>query len=844
MAKFCIPSAQAQAFKKGLKDSKIDIGKMINMKTSDRTNLLREFFGDSARDVNRLFESKLVLKNRMLGLKNWASKVGEIGRYDPKKKAEIDQAMKEFKEQQRERLFSPKETEAFLSDLVETKLGTKITREEAKNVFEMTTEVERLRENYNPETETWSSQEIAREHGVKKRVTENYLDALHDKDLSIKDSVVGRYSEFRQVAKENKAKAVMNVFTDSVKTISDNLIALKASWDNSFLGRQGRATLINHPTIWFKMAVKSFSDFAKVIGGKNAKDALLAEIYSRPNYMNGEYDKAKLIPKFEEQYPSTLPEKILGLGRVFKASEEAFTGSAIRARTDLYDLMKGIAKNQGVKINDTWIKAESKHIGSLTARGTWGKKGESELVRMVLWAPKMLKANWDVLTMHTFGAGLDTAFARRQAAWDMVRTIGATSFVLAMSKAIDKDSVELDTQSSDFGKIKVGETRFDMTGGSASIVVLASRLVPILWGKGGVKSTTTGITTPLNLKDFGSKTGVDVFVDFLTNKTSPFASIVVDLLRGEMFGGEKPTFANELRAGTIPISIQNILDLKDDASVAAVAGVILDFVGVNAQTYEPYKTEAEELNEELKTLSPEEANARVEALSDTEYSALKKARKDEALGITPEDKAIRNMGVTNEERAIYIFNELADLETPEEKNEYINDLTTKDIITDDVYDQLQMFRKNEQAPQYNKNEQIAELKYKAKKVESEKSMIDIAKLYVEATFTDPLTAVKTLFTKEQLRKIEGGTVIMERIVQGIDPDSRVDHIVPLSLGGDNSDDNLKRVSVETHAANTPVETYLWNLLKEDKISERKARNLILDFKNGEKSFIDVKLATK
>ena len=89
MATFCLMPDKVNEFKQALKKQDIKIADLLNMDTATRTEMLRKYAGDNAPDVNRLFEQKLVLKNKELGIRNWASKIGEIGRYSPKGKVEL-----------------------------------------------------------------------------------------------------------------------------------------------------------------------------------------------------------------------------------------------------------------------------------------------------------------------------------------------------------------------------------------------------------------------------------------------------------------------------------------------------------------------------------------------------------------------------------------------------------------------------------------------------------------------------------------------------------------------------------------------------------------------------------
>lgn len=55
--------------------------------------------------------------------------------------------------------------------------------------------------------------------------------------------------------------------------------------------------------------------------------------------------------------------------------------------------------------------------------------------------------------------------------------------------------------------------------------------------------------------------------------------------------GQKPTLGGTLYSAFTPISIQNAIQLKDDKSAEAVLGVLLDGLGVNANTYQATSTD-------------------------------------------------------------------------------------------------------------------------------------------------------------------------------------------------------------------------------------------------------------
>jgi 5-methylcytosine-specific restriction endonuclease McrA len=61
---------------------------------------------------------------------------------------------------------------------------------------------------------------------------------------------------------------------------------------------------------------------------------------------------------------------------------------------------------------------------------------------------------------------------------------------------------------------------------------------------------------------------------------------------------------------------------------------------------------------------------------------------------------------------------------------------------------------------------------------------------------------------------------------------KLDHTIPLGLGGSNDRDNLKIVTTTQHSSYTPVENVLIKALKAKKLSKDEAQKLIVDFKNG------------
>jgi hypothetical protein len=601
MKTFCLPPKDVAKFKMALKNKAIDIADLINMDTATRTEFLKNYAGDLAPEVNHLFEQKLVLKNRMQGIKNWASQVGEIGRYSPEKKALIEQKMQEYRDKQFERTFSPKENEAFLNDLADAKLGTHVTKAEAKQIFDLYQTADNFKKNFNTETETWSSPKDKLDYGMAQVQANRYVESLKTEELSIAEMAKRRVGEFKEDWKEYPVKAVGKLVKDTIVEIDKNSVAIVASIDDSFIGRQGLTTLQTHPTVWAKAAVNSFTDIYKALrkkhGNEVAKDILHANLVSEPNYINGNYKKAGILASFEEQYPTSHPARVPYLGRAFKASEVAFTNSAVRMRTKTFDMLLDMAKKNGAEVNDVLLKDIGKVVNSATARADIGKGAVTSLV---LWAPRMMMANVNVLTAHGLGATLKTNFARKQAAINLTKIVAEIGSVAAILNALNPGSVELDPRSSDFLDYRQGDTRIDLTGGKSQYITLLARQL-----SGQTKNAQTKIIKELGTGKRGDPDRISVGIDFLTNKTTPLVRTVTYLGRQRNFEGRKPTALTTLSDLTVPIPLRNFYqnvggDYPEDDAIAVV-GSVLDLIGINANTYEPNKYWDNTLSKELET---------------------------------------------------------------------------------------------------------------------------------------------------------------------------------------------------------------------------------------------------
>lgn len=560
MANFCLPPNDADKFTKALASGEINPEKLADMTSKERRALFADMFGDaSAKEVNRLLESKLLLKNQRNGLANWARRMMGQNKVAQRDVISKIQNMKE--------ILTPETENKFLNDLAEYKLGTHVTYDEAKQIADLSAKIDTTKE--------------AMQNGGDRM---EYGRAVVDLREYVGDLTRDAEKFSLEEAKREPLKAVGK----GISAVAGNSKALKASMDNSAIFRQGWKTLLTNPDIWQKNARQSFVDLVKAFGSDKVMSEVNADIVSRPNY--DLMRQAKLaIGEGEEAFPTTLPEKVPVLGNAYRATEHAYNAFVRRTRADVFDKYIDIAKKTGVDLNKDELQSIGKLVNSLTGRGNLGAiEPVANVVNNIFFSPRMLKAHIDTLLHPVTGAG-GSSFVRKQAALNLVKIVGWTTAILATARALKKDSVELDPRSSDFGKIKIGHTRFDVTGGMGSVLTLGARLLPLLAGQTAYsKSSTTGKLNELNSGKFGAQSGMDVLDSFMENKLSPLASVIKDLAKGQTFSGEKPSLKNEAENLLVPLPITTFQELKNDPKSAPIlAGMIADALGIATNTYGP-----------------------------------------------------------------------------------------------------------------------------------------------------------------------------------------------------------------------------------------------------------------
>lgn len=736
MSTWCLIKSEAEKFKKGLRSGEINPEKLLTMTSEERRNFLAGFVGEeNAKNVNSLFESKLLLKNQQAGMISWAKSVSGI---TPKVRRDLIAKIERL-----DRVLDPAENEQFLEDLASTRLGVDVSQEEAKVIADLSKKVSETKKIYDVEAVSKMTQKEGLEmmrDPIKNKARLEYGDAV----IALDNYVTDLKMQANKVTLEEFKRNPIGTTLKGVKTTLDLSKSMKASYDDSAILNQGFPILANFRTapIWAKNALGTFTNMGKVFMGRAVWDKTRADVVSRPNYLNGLYKKNGLaVNVIEEAFPTSVPEKLATIGdknkllkvaltplrlfgKGYKATEVAFNAFQMKNRVDVFDLFVSIAEKQGLNISPDAgeIEGVGKLVNALTSRG---RMGALEPVANIVNSPffSLRKQVAGVESLFLYQVGSQSKFTRKMGASAALQQLMLIASMLGVAYALKKDSVETDTTSSDFGKIRVGSTRFDLTQGRAAYVVLLSRIL-----QSKMKSSTSGKESDINTGEYASLKSTDLIGDFTQNKFSPFLNELIYIINREDRDGNVPTVGSVLKDLYVPLGITSIPDLLNNPDAANfIAATIANTFGVQSNTYP-------------------NANAKSH--------------------MVPEGASITN-----------------------------------------------------------------------------DSFIHAVSIYAKALKTDPETAFNRIFTGQKIVKVTNGTVMVERMpldksqevkkkAGANNPQMKLDHTIPLELGGDNSESNLKLVTTSQWSSYTPIENALGKALKSGKITKKEAQELIISFKQG------------
>ncbi len=384
-------------------------------------------------------------------------------------------------------------------------------------------------------------------------------------DLRLKD----------QLDKRNTAQKVMGAAANLIRFSR----AVITGGEFSAVLRQGAFTAGSHPIISAKALVPMF----KALMSEEAQFKVMEQILTRENAPLYQRSKLELtetgmrLSNMEEHYMFRVSEKmrkIPGFGQLIKSTEafqRAYTTYRNVIRADTFD---ALAETYGKDAQTT--KEIANLINVATGRGSVSLGKYAQGLNTVLFAPRYSISRFQLLG----GQPIWTAANKRMVVNEYAKALGSAALVYSLGMMAG-GTVEVDPRSSDFGKIKMGNTRIDPMAGLIQASVLLARLAS------GQKKTASGkVESLVGDKKFGKQDIAEVLEDFGFNKLAPLPATAIKLRQHHDQIGQPYGMKDVLIDTVTPITYRDVYQtMKEQNIPEGTIMAVLAIFGMGIQNY-------------------------------------------------------------------------------------------------------------------------------------------------------------------------------------------------------------------------------------------------------------------
>ena len=821
---FCLVKDDVDRFKQALKDGTLDPEKLIEMSSDDRRKAFADVVGDAnARELNASFEQKLLLRNVQQGLVNWAKSVAGM---KPNVRRDITAKIENMK------FLEPADEKSFLKDLARQKLGVSVSYDEVKQIAEHTAKLKELavdKDQFGNPTPEYFKQ---------LRDTKSYVQSLNEGSTA---------SHFVSIARNFLLASVKTPLKVTVEQTANQIIELTARAIS--YGKGGGLAGAN-PKLAYdytKNAMKVYQESGYNQASMNSlsEGNMFGDTFSHHEGLTG-FGKGSLkdqgvLPAAKgavRQFSKGLDRVVIHYlhGVVFNAhfnaafadtinrestriaKSEGLVGAAQKARAaSLFKEAATIGTDDPVaaKIRAQGQQDAMRVTNTNTTIGSkWGAGVKSALnsisgpVKIGDWTIPFSKIPGSIYSnaVDVAGAGIPRAmFQLKKAVTEgketgkynfqqpirtLLRTAGGITGAAILASYIPKENYdEKRGMIKLFGKVWVSTELLGPIG-PAVTGILQAKYAPIDKTHPGRNNVAYNYAAGVlkgawnlpglhEIKDIGDYGIGDYLSNFVTSRIAP--SIVRDVYNSYQAGNPLPVLAGA--------------KVKTDDQVR----------NVNKDRFDPSRVSPGALESQTKHARFTKEMDMIDAA--TAQGADTTDLKEELQGKLERTKT-----------------PLTDAEA-ERANKLLGTDEYKGEISDEEAAKKPQFDK------YNKNAD---------------GIIDKVSTWAQAIGTDPVDAFDKLFKGETIERLENGTIIVKRMdkdgpqgstaarkkLGGGGQDVKLDHTVPLEIGGTNDASNLRLVTTDEWAQYTPVENYLAGALHDGKISGKDAQDLIVKFKNG------------
>lgn len=378
--------------------------------------------------------------------------------------------------------------------------------------------------------------------------------------------------------------------------------AVMASIDLSALRRQGGLLFMSHPI----RSLRAMPDMLRAMKSERAFFELMQDIRERPNadlYVQSKLSltdvESPKITQLEEQYMSQWANWIPAVSH----SQRAYVYFLNRLRADTFDAMAATLSSKGV-VSLSQAKVISNFINVFTGRGRvpGDYANAMRAANDVFFAPRYVVSRFQALLLQPLAhAGFKGEGAvAKMIAQEYARTLIGYGIVYGIASTALKEfvDVEFDPRSTDFGKIKIGDTRIDIMSGISQPTVFLARELPPIFGLGKVKTGTGKVYSVGGgvHKNITEKTWGGILLDFGRSKLAPVPAAYWNAMEGKKVTGEPTSILPTTERGKFeqgealslitPMIVQDVIDSLVVNGVPKTAALsLVAMFGDSVQTY-------------------------------------------------------------------------------------------------------------------------------------------------------------------------------------------------------------------------------------------------------------------
>lgn len=413
----------------------------------------------------------------------------------------------------------------------------------------------------------------------------------------------------RLMFEQARAKAALNQKVNDLRpvTFREVLTApghfakmVMTTSDLSYIGRQGAVALLSGR---WKEARNAFMAQFRAMKSDAALAAHAQSIMDRPNgplYKKAGLEIADHMEELEGRSVEVMKRMMNNDNPVLKAigkgaakfekamdytpipyADRAFAAAGNQMRADLFDTMY---ESLGGNVTEAEAKHIADMVNDMTLRATM-QPNVAKFLNNFLFSARALKARINLLTLAPLRNAPSMRSAKLAAKQYLRFLIGAT-VLYATAKLLGLLGSD-DPRSSDFLKIKTGETRIDPFAGLTQFATFGARVAT-----GETVPTTgenAGEVRPLRggERKFGQRDTGDVIFDFVRSKLSPVASLGVDAATGEEYGGAPFDVRRAAISRMIPLSVQESYEImRQEGATKGTALTALSLLGLGVRHYD------------------------------------------------------------------------------------------------------------------------------------------------------------------------------------------------------------------------------------------------------------------